>query len=65
MVQRLAVQILHGDEGLAFVLAYFVDGADIGMVESRSGLGFALKPLQGLLVLDKLLGQEFERYKAM
>ena len=31
--QRLALQQLHHEEGLPFVLSEFVDGADIGMVQ--------------------------------
>jgi len=33
---------------LAFVLVDVVDGTDIGMIEGRSGLGFALKSLSSL-----------------
>jgi hypothetical protein len=33
MLQRLPVQKFHGDEALALVLANFVDGADVGMVQ--------------------------------
>ena len=34
MRQGNAVQKLHGDKWLSALLAYFIDGADIGMVES-------------------------------
>src|SRR5882762_2346340 len=33
--QRYAIQVLHGDEGMAFVAPNFVDGADIGVIKRR------------------------------
>jgi hypothetical protein len=53
MLQRLAVQKLHGDEQLLaaiadFVLADLIDGADVGMVQGRCGARLATKPFQGL-----------------
>jgi len=33
LLQGFAAQQFHGDEILAFVLAYVVDGADVGMVK--------------------------------
>ena len=44
MLQGLAVEELHGDEGLAVGLTDIVDGADIGMIERGGRLSFALKP---------------------
>jgi len=58
--QRLPFQVLHGDEGLAFMLADFVDGADVGMIERRGGPRFTLKPFEGLTVRGNALGQELE-----
>ena len=43
MLQGRAIQILHGDEGLPTLLADVIDGANIGVVESRCGLGLALE----------------------
>src|SRR5271169_261146 len=54
--QCLAFQQWHGDEGPPFMLAKFVNGADVRMVERRSGLGFALKAVQSLAVTGDLLG---------
>ena len=33
VVQSLALQVLHDDEGLSFMLTNVVDGADIGMIQ--------------------------------
>jgi hypothetical protein len=42
------------------VLSNLVNRADVRMVESRSGAGFALETLQGLTVGSQLLGQELD-----
>ncbi len=61
----MPVQKLHGDEGLAVLLADFVDGADVGMVQSGGGLRFALEARQRLRILGNIVGQELEGDKAM
>ena len=48
MLEGHAIEKLHGDEGLVAVLADFVDGADVGMVQGGGGAGFAAKALEGL-----------------
>jgi hypothetical protein len=58
------VQKLHGDEGLVSVLADFVNGADIGMVEGRGSTSLAAKAFQRLRVLRHIVGQEFESNEA-
>src|SRR5580698_11446253 len=40
--QGLSVEEFHGDEGLAVLLIDLVDGADVGMVQSRGRLRLAL-----------------------
>ena len=64
MLQRHAIEKLHGDEGLPVLLADFVDGADVGMVQGGCGLGFALKTGEGLRILGNFFGQELQRDKA-
>src|SRR5215469_13284669 len=49
---------LHGDERLPILLADVVDGADIGVVQRRSCLRFALKPRQRLTVSCYFVGQK-------
>ena len=65
MLQGHAIQELHGDEGLAFVLANVMDGADVGMVQRRRGLCFALETRQGLRIVGEFLGQEFQGHEAV
>ena len=59
------VQILHRDESLPLLLADVIDGADIGMVQGRSRLGFTLEAGQGLRVSGNFVGQKLESNKAM
>jgi len=64
MLQRHAVQVLHGDKALAFVLAHFVDGADVGVIQRGGRAGFAAETLEGDRVLGHVLRQELEGHKA-
>ena len=57
MLQGYALEKLHGDEGLAILLADVVDRADIGVVQGGCGLGFALKAGQSLVVAGHVVGQ--------
>src|SRR5580698_6526501 len=56
--QRYAIQILHGDERMAFVAANFVDRTDIGVIERGCTSSFPAKTLQRKRVLGCGLGQE-------
>jgi hypothetical protein len=64
VLQRHAVQILHGDERVAFVAANFIDGADIGVIERRCASCFPAKTFQSKRVLGCGLGQELEGDKS-
>src|SRR5208282_1698886 len=50
MLERLAVQKLHGNERLPVLLADIVNRANVGVIERRGGLGFALEAGQCLRV---------------
>ena len=65
VLQRDPVEKLHGDEGLAVLLANVVNGADVGMIQGGSGLGLALEAGQGLRVAGDFLGQKLEGHKTM
>ena len=64
VLQRQAIQKLHGDERLAVVLADLVNRADVGMVQRRGRLRFAPEALQRLRVLGHIIGQELQSDKA-
>ncbi len=52
VLEGLAFETFHGDEGLAVLFADVVDGADVGMIESGGGLGLAAKAGEGLRILS-------------
>ena len=60
MLERDPVQKLHGNERLLAVFADFVDGANIGMIESGRRTRLPAKAFQGLRVPRQVIGQEFE-----
>src|SRR4029077_5129826 len=64
MLECLAVEKLHGDKRLAFVLANFVNGANVGMVERRSGLRFTLETFHCLAIVCNGFRQELQRDEA-
>ena len=65
VLQRRAVEEFHHDEGAAILLADVVNGADVGMIERRRGLGFALKTAQGLGIAGDFIGKELEGDKTV
>jgi hypothetical protein len=64
VLERGAVEKLHHDERLAFVLPDLVDGADIGMVQSGSSTGFPAESFEGLRILGYVLRQKLQSDKA-
>jgi len=56
VLQRLAVEKFHGDEGFAILLADVVDGANVGMVQGGSRLRFTLKTGQRLGISRHFVG---------
>ena len=57
--ERLAIEKFHGDEGFGVLFTDIVDGADVGMIQSRGGLGFALESRKGLRVFRDIFREEF------
>jgi len=64
VLECLALQQLHADEGLPLVLVDVVDGADVGVVQGRSGLGLPPEAFLSLVVGEQPLGQELESHVA-
>ena len=59
--QRQAIQELHYDERMPIVLADFMNGADIRVVEGGGSLGFPLESAESLRVARYVVGKKFER----
>jgi hypothetical protein len=60
VLQCLSGKILHGYEAAVIMFANFVNGADVGVIESRGGARLATEPLQSLRVSGKVVWEEFE-----
>ena len=61
MLQRLALQQLHGDEGTPFEFPDIVNGADARMIERGCSARFAPESLDRLGVLGNIVGKKFQR----
>ena len=59
MFESLALQQLHGDKGLAFILIHIVNGADVRVIQTGGSLGLALETRQRLGVSGDGFRQEF------
>jgi hypothetical protein len=60
VAERLALEDLHDEEGLAFVVVNIIDGADAGVIQGRGRASFALETLESLAVAGEFLRQEFQ-----
>ena len=60
LLQRLPVDVLHGDERLAVDLANFVDLANVRVVEGGGGLGLAQEAMLGGGVGFEVFGKELQ-----
>ncbi len=65
VLQGHAIEKLHGDEGLTVLVTDVVDGADVGMIQGGSRLGFALKACQSLRVPRNIFWEKFQRDEAV
>jgi hypothetical protein len=65
MLQGHAIQKFHGDERMAAFLSNVVNGADVGMVQSGSGLRLSLETAEGLRISGNFIGQKLQSYKAV
>ena len=64
MFQGLAAETLHHDEQMSVVLADFVDGADVGMIQRRRGARLAAKAFESLRILRGIVGKKFQSDEA-
>src|SRR5438270_5284563 len=64
MLESGSFQILHRDEGLAFMLSDFINRANAGMIQGRSRTGFAPEAFQGVGIENDFLRKKFEGNEA-
>jgi hypothetical protein len=59
-LERLTVEELHGQERPIILLPNFMNCADVEMIESRSGAGFAPEAFECLRVIREFVRQKFQ-----
>jgi len=64
VLERLALQEFHGDEGSPISLDNLVNGADVRMIQCRRSFRLALKTAECQWAFGDVIGQELESYKA-
>ncbi len=65
MLQRLAFQILHDDVGLIAFFADVINGADVGMIQGRRGLGLTPEAAERCGVASDIFRKEFQGDETM
>jgi hypothetical protein len=65
MLQGFAVEELHRNEMLAFLLADVVNGADVRVIQCGCSLRFSAEPFQRSGVVEHFGGQEFQAHRTM
>ena len=60
VLKRRAFQKLHRNESLPILISDIMNGADVGVIQSRRGLGLALKPGQGVRISGYILRQKLK-----
>ena len=60
MFQRGAFEVLHRNEGLAFMLSDFVDRTNIGMIQGRRRACLAAETFERRLVVGNIVGKKFQ-----
>jgi hypothetical protein len=65
ILERYAVEKLHGDKRFSVMLANVVNGANVGMVQRGSRLCLALKAGQRLGIAGHLVGQELQGHETV
>ena len=63
MLEGYTVEILHHNEGFACVLTDVLDGANVGVVQSRGSPGLTAESFECLAVVCQIIGQKFQNHK--
>ena len=65
LFQGLPLEVFHSNEGLSVVIADFIDGANIGMIQCGSSLSFAFKAAQSLRIWRESVRKELQGNEAV
>jgi hypothetical protein len=65
VLERLALEEFHDDEGMAVFFAGIVNRTDIGVIKGGGGLGFALEAFEGGGVAGQGFREEFKGHLAL
>ena len=60
LLQALALELLHNDEGVAVVVLDAVNRADVGMIQKRGGPGFTRETLERFGIAGKIFGNKLQ-----
>jgi len=60
VLQRCAIQKLHGDKRIAVLVVNFIDSANVRVIQCRGGLGLTLKAAKGLWIFGNIIGQKLK-----
>ena len=61
VLERLALQQLHGDEGPAVRFVDLMNRADVGVIQRRGGSRFTFESFQRLRIAREFFRQELQR----
>ena len=64
-LEGLALQVFHADEAPALVLSELVNDANVRVIQRRCSAGFPQEAGVGLRTVEVLLGEEFQRDRAV
>jgi hypothetical protein len=65
LTESFTVNEFHGDERMVVLLANIINGADTGVIESRSGVRFTAETLQCLGILLHVIREKFQGHHAI
>jgi hypothetical protein len=64
MLESFPLEQFHGDESLILALVNFMDGADVGMIQSGGRASLAPKAFEGLPIVSYIFGQKLQGHES-
>ena len=63
LLQALALQVFHGDEGSTALLSHFIYGDHVGVLQTPGGLSFSIEALQQVSVVGEPSSDRLQRHE--